>query len=204
MTQPSESPIPHGPLDPQWGPSGDRNPVRQSVARLVWPFLVRHLRPRVGADEAEDIAQDVVMELMSRLDSGTLDFSSEPALMKWSAQRARMRLLDRARGRRARRDADAEYGRQHEDIGGAWGDPFTETTRREFERAVHEALDHLPAAQRRVAVSRLAGASIDEVAAELGIRPQTAKNASSAAWRVLGRRLEPFFAEARARQERRA
>ena len=165
------------------------------------------IRRRVpGADDVEDVLQDVFSDLVEAL---RLPRPIEH-LSAWLYEVARRRIADRFRrtGRAALAgDADAEAARTaasgDEDptsledlLPSADAGPEAAYARRLFIEAVDDALAELPAAQREVFIAHeLDGKSFRQLAAERGIGINTLLSQKRYAVLHLRRRLEAIRAE---------
>lgn len=144
-------------------------------------FLLAMVRPLVGDDLAQDVAQNTWMSAVAAIDK----FEGRSTLRTWLARIA----LNEARGmlRRSRREISLDS--MTEDTGspiadrfkasGGWSDPPTQwhhdtpeaiLTEAELQECINKHLHRLPEAQRGVVMLReMGGLEFAEIAAELGL-----------------------------------
>jgi RNA polymerase sigma factor (sigma-70 family) len=110
----------------------------------------RHAEKLMSADAAEDIAQDVVLECLTRMREGKWRIRrSLPALVR---KMVRRRLTDHLRGQESRVTHEEEHVRERTESIHAWMSPELALQERELERFHEETLASLPRACRRAYV----------------------------------------------------
>jgi len=143
--------------------------------------------------EAEDALQAAYVCAFAALDG----FRGEAGVMTWLTRI----VLNEARGRLRRRRptvalAEAEEGRviPFPGAGGA-GSPEADAARSQIRDLIEDAVDDLPDAFRVVFILRdVEGCSVEETAAQLGIRPETVKTRLHRARRRLRQALDAQLA----------
>jgi RNA polymerase sigma factor (sigma-70 family) len=141
--------------------------------------LLRFVRRRLGRQDAEDVAQEMFLDMAASL-AGSAD--AAPPTLGWLYTVARRRLVDEARRRARSRtvslevvpppEARAPYG-----VGVA--------------RALDEALAALPEGQRRVVVERLLrGRSFADIGRSLGVTEEACRMRFMRGLQQLRRELE--------------
>lgn len=167
--------------------AGERAAVERFVERMrcVRRFLVglnRRHAVRLRDDQLPDLVQEVWTEVWRRRG----DYRGDAALETWVFRFCENTLRNAVR--RARREA----GRSaiEPDAVGARGDPVSAI---DLRLAVGDALGELPADE-RVVVERkhFEEMTFEEVAAALGISPNTVKTRNYRALRAMARRLDTY------------
>jgi RNA polymerase sigma-70 factor (ECF subfamily) len=164
--------------------------------------LFRTARAIVRDDaEAEDIVQETYVRAFTNLPS----FRGEARLATWLTRIAINEALGRLRRRRPRADlAELDTGGGDTRVvpfpAPAPAGPEAEAGRAEVRRLLEACIDALPAPQRMVLILRdVEGLSAEATAAQLGIRPETAKTRLHRARRrlraALAARLAGSFAD---------
>jgi RNA polymerase sigma-70 factor (ECF subfamily) len=141
--------------------------------------------------EAEDVLQDAYMRAFAKLDG----FREESSLLTWLTQIT----LNEARGRLRRRRAtvaldqlDAAPGAIVINFpqGGAMSDPEAAAAREQARRFLESAVDQLPEAFRLVFIMReIEECTVEETAAQMGLKPETVKTRLHRARRLLRKAL---------------
>lgn len=153
--------------------AGDRRAfglLYERYRRLVHGVLLA----RVPAAEAEDLAQEVFLRAMGRLDQ----LRDEGALGAWLAAMARSRALEYFRARRRRPEAPLEEGAGSGAPG--WGEALV----------VLNEIRRLPEAYRETLVLRLVeGLNGAEIAAQCGLTPDSVRVNLSRGMKMLRERL---------------
>jgi RNA polymerase sigma-70 factor (ECF subfamily) len=152
---------------------------------LLVGFVERMVRQR---EVAEEIAQDVLLELWKRREGFVLEVSLRAYLFK----AARNRALNHLRHERV-----ARLGESHA-AGDAVVEPLSVTrlVDEEIDLAVREAVRGLPERCREVfELSRVQGLRYGEIAAVMGISVKTVEAQMGKALRVLRERLAPWLPE---------
>jgi RNA polymerase sigma factor (sigma-70 family) len=128
----------------------------------------RHATKLVSADAADDIAQDVVLDCLTRMRDGQWRTrQSLPALVRKMVQR---RLTDHRRGQESRLAHEAEHVRERTESIHAWMSPELALQERELERFHEQALAKLPRTCRMAYVMvREEGTPYSVVADRLGV-----------------------------------
>jgi RNA polymerase sigma-70 factor (ECF subfamily) len=166
----------------------------QAIMQRCNQRLFRTARAVMRDDvEAEDVVQDSYLKAFAHLDS----FRGDARLLTWLTQIT----LNEARGRlRRRRPAtdleglDVAQGRG-EVIGFSSGstqaDPEATAARNEARRLLERAVDELPDAFRLVFILReIEECTVEETAAQTGLKPETVKTRLHRARRLLRRALQ--------------
>jgi RNA polymerase sigma-70 factor, ECF subfamily len=158
---------------------------RAQYAALV-ALAERMLRDRAVAEE---IAQDVMLELWKR--RATLSF--DVSLRAYLFQATRNRVLNHFRHERVEREGQTYAAAEpHEQP-----KPHAELAQAEIDRALREAVTTLPDRCREVfELSRVQGLRYAEIAAIMGISVKTVEAQMGKALRVLRVRLAPWLPEA--------
>jgi RNA polymerase sigma-70 factor (ECF subfamily) len=129
--------------------------------------------------EAEDVVQEAYLRAFAKLDT----FRGEAGILTWLTRIT----LNEARGRLRRRRNTVEIGEIEAAQAGMGqvvafpaasmsGDPETDAARAQIRRLLESAVDELPDAFRTVFIMReIEECSIEETAANLGLRPETVK-----------------------------
>ena len=182
-------------LEPQWGPSGNRDPVWQELVRDLRPVALAVASRKLGADEAEDIAQDAVMDVVRRLQDGTLEPGSVRQLRSYVRKRVHMLSLDHFAATHARDRRNEAFGVEQLHVIRPWENPDADASQRDTQQAVRSAVEALPPRLQRVMLKRLDGYGSAKTAVALGIAVQTVKNLTSQAMRVLEVALAPYRAD---------
>ncbi len=143
--------------------------------------------------EAEDVLQESWVRAFSALDS----FRGEAGIMTWLTRI----VLNEARGRLRRRRPTVDLDHLDRAQEGAQVIPFPtspttdnpegDAARAEIRRLLERAVDELPEIFRMVFILRdIEGCSIEETAADLGVRPETVKTRLHRARRLLREALD--------------
>jgi RNA polymerase sigma-70 factor (ECF subfamily) len=164
---------------------------------------VRDLRPvaltwasrKLGTDEAEDIAQDAVTEVIRALQDGTLERGSERQLRSYVRKLVHMRSLDHLAAMQARDRRDEAFGMEQLHTTRYWENPEDDTRQRDRQQAVRSAVEALPPRLRNVMLKRLDGYNTADTAIALGIAEQTVKNCTSQGMRLMEVPLTPYRAD---------
>lgn len=162
---------------------GDREALAELYDRhapLLYSLAARILQDR---REAEDLLHDVILEVWR----SAAQYSPERGrVVVWLTMRMRSRALDRLKSPSRRRTALSEDPAARE-LAPASSAPDA----RADHRAAHEALQALPAEQRRVLeLGYFEGLSSTEIADELGISVGTVKSRTAAGLSKLRARLK--------------
>lgn len=107
-----------------------------------------HARRRLAADEADDVAHDVVLAVLERLRAG-LTSMTRGDLRRLVLSIARRRMVDRLRRRKTGSMRDAAYLQQRERECGAWMSPETRLEADELESFYRRTLARVSADCRR-------------------------------------------------------
>ena len=171
--------------------SGDGEAFRAIMQRFN-PRLFRIARG-VVRDESE--AEDVLQEAYVRAYRALTGFRGESSLLTWLTTITLNEARGRLRRRRTHTDLDAidERGAQVLvfPLGAPPASPENEAARSEARRLLEHAVDALPEGFRLVFVLReLDGCSVEETAAQLGVRPETVKTRLHRARRLLRKTLD--------------
>jgi RNA polymerase sigma-70 factor (ECF subfamily) len=145
-----------------------------------FPRLYRFALPRVSGNEdlAEEVVQQVMVRAMRRLGS----YRGEAALLTWLCTLCRHEIgAVRAREGRLREeplfDDGIELRAALETLAAAADDPEASLRRRELSQLVQVTLDHLPGHYGEVLEWRyMQDLSVDEIAARLGVGYKTAES----------------------------
>ncbi|HUK22492.1 MAG TPA: RNA polymerase sigma-70 factor [Gemmatimonadales bacterium] len=158
----------------------------ESIFRSYYALLVVVAEQLLGTrSTAEDVAQEVMLELWRRRDAIVLDTS----LRAYLVRAARNRALNQLRHDRVSRRADPEYMRGHS-VPGA----DRALREAELERAIRDAVRSLPdRAREAFELSRVQGLSYAEIAAVLGVSIKTVEAHMGKALRILRERLAPWL-----------
>ena len=148
----------------------------------------RFARRLVGADAADDIAQDVVLDCLIRIRTGRWHLRrSLAAFVSAAVWRNHADLLRRSGHRGAR---DAQHLRDREEASSAWMDPELALDARVLDELSARAVSSLPRACRQVyAMVREERATYEAVADRLGISRATVCSHVATARRRLRRQL---------------
>jgi len=154
--------------------------------------LFRVARAVVRNDhEAEDVLQETYLRAFAALDS----FRGESGLSTWLTTI----VLNEARGRLRKRRNTVELSVMEQPETkvvpfpgmATVPDPESEAMRAQTRRVLEQAIDGLPSAFRLVFMLReVEGCSIEETAAQLGVKPETVKTRLFRAKRLLRQNLE--------------
>jgi RNA polymerase sigma-70 factor, ECF subfamily len=157
-----------------------------SIFRAHYPLLVAVGQSLLGdRAAAEDVAQDVMLELWRRRENIVLDTS----LRAYLARAARNRALNRIRHERVGRRADPEYE-------GPAPAPHADRqlAEAELDGAIQHAVHGLPARCREVfELSRAQGLRYAEIAQVLGVSVKTVEAHMGKALRLLREHLAPWL-----------
>lgn len=160
--------------------AGDQGAFDSLFARNL-PRLVAFIRARVGGvvanrESVHDLAQSVCREALADIDG--FDFRGEVAFRRWLFVRAVRKICNKHRfhhraKRDARREASAEISDEEaSDLITAFATistPSRVASAREEIHRIEHALERLPEPQREaIAMTRVAGLTYEEAAAELG------------------------------------
>jgi len=156
------------------GPSGQRysnGRPRDDTALIVGlAALARRIAAEiVGADAAEDIAQDVAMELLEYIDDDGR-VNDETVLRSMMRRRVRSRCIDWLRQSRRRRRRELTHAFERRLSGPTWMSPDASLEERELAQVYGRLIDGLPPLQRRTYVMiREERLSYAQVARALGL-----------------------------------
>lgn len=169
---------------------GDRDAFRELMTRCN-QRLFRIARAVVGSD---DEAEDVLQETWLRAFTSLSGFRGESGLFTWltaiALNEARSRLR-RSRPTTEMTVIDLEPNVLAFPLTAAPPGPEEEAVRAEVRRLLERAVDELPESFRLVFMLReVEGCSIEETAAQLGIRPATVKTRHHRARRLLRAALD--------------
>lgn len=161
-----------------------------AIFRLWYPRLVATAQAIVGERAvAEELAQDVMLELWRRRTTLTL----ETTLAAYLHRSARNRALNYVRHERVTRLAEPELSAAAASPRGA----DHEVRSAELEAAVREAVASLPERCREVfELSRVQGLRYSEIAGAMGISVKTVEAQMAKALRVLRERLAAWLPDA--------
>lgn len=167
---------------------GDRTAF-DTIFRTYYAPLVRVAERLVGRHAvAEEIAQDVMVELWRRRETLSMEDSPRAYLF----QATRHRALNHLRHERVERGGAPHIA----DASGSPATPETHLTEGEIQDAVDEAIRELPSRCREVfELSRLHGLKYAEIARVMGISVKTVEAQMGNALRVLRERLAPWLPE---------
>lgn len=180
---------------------GDGDAFREIVQRHN-RRLYRVARSVLGDEaEAEDVVQEAYVRAFAHLDG----FRGEARLSTWLTRIALNEALGRVRQRRP--TVGVEHIDRIEERGEARiivlptaqkdGDPETAAARAEIRRLLERAVDRLPDPFRVVFVLRdIEEMSVEETAAQLGLRPETVKTRLHRARRLLREALDRTLSSA--------
>ncbi len=151
----------------------------QGIYDQYHPKIVGYLRRLVGETEAEDVAQEVFLDVSRAL----AEFRGESLLSTWIYRIATNAALDRWKSRSRRKDAPddlAADGPEIEDKDVWTGEkkPSLETSliRKEMNECIHAVVDSLPLDYRTVMVlSDVEGFANKEIAEIAGVSLETVK-----------------------------
>jgi len=158
-----------------------------TVFRTWYPVLVRVASALLkDADAAEDISQEVLLELWRRRHV----LEANVSLRAYLLRSVRNRSLNHLRHLRVRRDTDA-------DVQALYDEPVTSdqpVVAKELADAVQIALRELPPRCREVfELSRVNGLKYSEIAEALGISQKTVEAQMGKALRIMRERLRPWL-----------
>ena len=141
--------------------------------------VLRFVRRRIGRRDAEDVAQEVFLDMAASLAASA---DAAPPTLGWLYTVARRRLADEARRRARSRTVSLEVVPPPEALA-----PYGVGVA----RALDEALAALPEGQRRVVVERLvAGRSFAEIARSVGATEEACRMRFMRGLQALRRELE--------------
>ena len=158
-----------------------------SIFRAWYPSLVRASESIVGSRAvAEEIVQDVLLELWKRLETLANDSSPQAYLF----QSTRNRALNHVRHERVERKSEPEITRQTELRTPA----PTNLVEEEISIALRKAVNELPGRCREVfELSRTHGLKYSEIATTLGISVKTVEAQMGKALKTLRVKLAPWL-----------
>jgi len=142
----------------------------QSVHKQFRPKILRYLSRLVGAAEAEDVAQSVLLKVSEALPG----FRGDSTLSTWIYRIATNAALDRLRHKTPATELEFEES----DAPPSAQSPSAEASaiREEMNECIHEFIERLPGNYRTVMVlSELEGFKNDEIAAILDVSLDTVK-----------------------------
>lgn len=150
-----------------------RSGSEEAFSRLYerWRLpLWRYLRARAGVERADELHQETWMTLVQGIDR----YEERAQFSGWLFTLARRAIIDDARRRARRAEADHE---PLADDAGVEGDPLRDVADEENRRALASAVATLPDAQREIVHLRwYAGLGVSEVAEVLGAPRDTVKS----------------------------
>ena len=162
-----------------------------TIFRMWYPSLVRASESIVQSRAvAEEIVQDVMLELWKRRESLAEDTSPQAYLF----QSTRNRSLNHVRHERVAKEGEP-YATRSEAIDAT---AHSQVVEDEMKVAVRKAIDGLPGRCREVfQLSRTHGLKYSEIATVLGISVKTVEAQMGKALRVLREELAPWLPEGR-------
>lgn len=145
----------------------DLQQVASDYRGRILPMIERRLRDQA---EAEDVWQDVLIELIETYDVGR----AIESLSGWLVRVAQNKIVDRFRRRKTQNDyRETNFGRG-EDFDVDTNSPEAETINRLLREELMQALAELPDEQRQVFVMHeLEGKSFEDIAKETGVGVNT-------------------------------
>lgn len=161
----------------------EQSPAFKSIHDAYRPRLLRYLTRLVGAADAEDLTQQVLLKICESLG----EFRGEASLSTWIYRIATNAALDELRRARTKpvqalaRAATAAGNDDDTGLPGAWAEtpiPSAETSvmRQEMSQCVRDFVERLPDNYRSVIVlSEIEGFTNSEIADILGISLDTVK-----------------------------
>jgi RNA polymerase sigma-70 factor, ECF subfamily len=166
---------------------GDRSALDEALERY-WGPAVRYATRLTGhADDAQDIAQDAFLRLWEGAESWREDSAVGPLVLGIVRN-----LALRANRRQSIRESHAQTVRRAPRSHGP--DPSDDVAARELERAIARAVQRLPRRRQEIfTLSRQEGLSHRQIAAHLGVSPQTVANQLVSALRELRTALRPYL-----------
>lgn len=166
--------------------SGDEGAF-DTVFRAWYPTLVRVAAALLReTDAAEEVAQEVMIELWRRRHVVSADVSLRPYLLR----AIRNRALNHLRHLRVRRDTETDVEATY-DAPIATDQPIVAT---ELSQAAEAAVRELPPRCREVfELSRVHGLKYAEIAETLGISQKTVEAQMGKALRIMRERLAPWL-----------
>lgn len=172
---------------------------RQAFAIVIQRHNRRLFRVARSVIRDDTEAEDIVQETYVRAFAGLAQFRGDAALATWLTRIALNEALDRLRRRRPQVDLALVDAPGAGVEGGRAGpsDPERSAARSEIRHLVEAAVDRLPEPFRLVFVMReIEEMSVEETAAQLGLKPETVKTRLHRARRLLRDRLEDTLAAA--------
>jgi RNA polymerase sigma-70 factor (ECF subfamily) len=156
----------------------------KSVHDVFRPKVLHYLARLVGASDAEDLTQSVML----KVSDGLPGFRGESSLATWIYRVATNAALDRLRGSKARQtdalvaieELAADDEREPERVGAAAQaqapSAEADAMRTEMSACIRDFVDRLPESYRTVIVlSEIEGLKLSEIAAVLGVSLETVK-----------------------------
>jgi RNA polymerase sigma-70 factor (ECF subfamily) len=186
-------------LTPNAGPAGDGTPpTPELVFREYAPRIYNLARRMLGGDsDAEDVTQDVLVQVVRNLDR----FRGDSALATW-LHRITVNAALAHRQKRTRREEHQvheppEYVEEERAGARRWSiSPEEHALNRETHRLIEEAMARLPVAYRDVFVlADVEGLPKAEIAELLGLSVSAVKNRLHRARLLMRKALAPHFEE---------
>lgn len=149
---------------------GDEDALIIEISKFAHKFARLEVKHR---HDAEDLAQDIVLECLEKIRRGTWNAHPESlaAVVRWLINR---RAISRLRSRRRREQREEEYLEQIVKSERAWMCPEVAIRERELTTLHQMALSRLtPACREAYLLVREGGSSYERVAAQLGIKRST-------------------------------
>ena len=165
--------------------AGDRGAFNELYG-IYWASLVNYAGLFVGDDGAEDVVQEVFVNLWN----GTAVFENEKALTVYLYRSVTNNALKYLRDRnteeaRLRLWSEVEREMSEED--------FSSVVREEVLRKLRELIDLLPGERRKVILMSMDGMSGEEIAAKLGVTIHTVKQQKYLAYKFIKQELGKYW-----------
>ncbi len=153
----------------------------QSLLEGLLPYLRATVRSKLGEDPA---LEDVVQEVLIRVHTARHTYHANRPLLPWIRTIARNASIDALRKRARRQGREEELEAESMPAAPAPASSL-------LSKAMVQALDHLPAAQREaVVLLKLEGLTIQEAARKAGVTPGAIKLRAHRGYRALRQQLE--------------